>query len=541
MHIQRIKTKKGDKVYESVLLRESYYEKGKRKKRTLARLTKVPDYLVNQLEMALKGEVGYRLEDLEFEDGYSIGQIGVLKEIMKEVGIEEMIYSKKVKERELVGMMVIMRVIHPSSKLENTRWIKREEKAWKEFYDIDYGKLRVDDLYKAMDWLEERKGRIEKKLYKGRGRCRLFLYDTTSSYLEGEKAEIGKFGYGKDKKKGVKQVVIGLVLDEEGYPVGVEVYPGNTSDQKTLKEKVREMKERYKLDKAIFVGDRGMITGMRMEEIEKEGYEYITSLTHRKIKSLIEEGGFIQLGLFDKELPLEVEKEGRRYILCKSRERCRKEKRELANLIKKTAWRYEKIRMEVEKGKLKDATKIAKKVGKWKGMYKVGKYFEEEIEEGKFNYRIKREDLKVSMKLMGCYVIVTNTSKEEIKTEEAVEYYRSLALVDRAFAIIKTILLNIRPIRHRKEKRIRAHAFICMLAYYIVWEMKKRLRKIFKENGKGRNYLYTFKGILDELKNIMVGEYSIKGIKIKKINNLSEREEMLLKELGIELKIKSRQ
>ena len=463
MHIQIVVTKKGDKEYKSVLLRESYYDKGKRKKRTLARLTKVPEYMVYQLEMALKGGLCYKVEDLEFEDGYSIGQIGVLKGIMKQVGLEEMIYSKKTKERELVEMMVIMRVIHPSRKLENVRWIKRRKEGFKRIYKIDYDKLKVDDLYKAMDWIEERKGRIERKLFSKRGSGRLFLYDTTSSYLEGEKAELGEYGYGKDKKKGVKQVVIGLVQDKEGYPIGVEVFPGNTSDQKALKEKVKEMKERYKIDKAIFVGDRGMITGMRMEEIEREGYEYITSLTHRRIKSLIEEkGGPIQLGLFDEELPMEVGYEGRRYILCKSKERGKKEKRELAMLIRKMVERYEKIKKEVEGGKLKDARKIAKKVGRWKGRYKVGKYFEEEIGEGEFNYWIKREELKLDIKLLGCYVIVTNTRKEEINTEEAVDYYRSLSLVDRAFAIMKTILLNIRPIRHRKEKRIRAHAFICM-------------------------------------------------------------------------------
>jgi len=540
MHIQRNKRIYKGKVYKSVLLRQCYYEKGKIKQKTIANLSRMPEWMIRHIELGIKkDEVCYKLSDLQFKDGYSFGDIACLYELLKETGIMDCLYSRPIEEREIVNMMIIGRILHPSSKLENTRWIEEREEAFREIFPmIDYEKMRVDKLYSALDWIERRKKRIEKRIYEGREKPILFLYDTSSVYFEGEEAEIGEYGYNRDKKKGKKQIVIGLTMDEGGYPLSVEVFKGNTSDQKTIKGRIEDIKKGLGVERAIIIGDRGMITEARIEEIEEEGLEFITALTHSKIEELIKDRSSpFQLGIFDEKKEVEIGWEGRRYVLCKSKEREIKEGRELEALLQRTAEKLEKIKKQVERGKLKKAEKIGERVGRWKNKYKVGKYFETEIGEGKFRYWYKEEDLKIGRELLGCYVVVTNVGKERLSTEAVVERYRSLSLVDRAFRVIKTTLLNIHPIYHRKENRIRAHAMICMLAYYIVVEMKKRLRSLFDENGKGRNYALTFENILSSLNKIKIGYMDINGLKIQQLGKLTERQEKILKLLNIKIKV----
>lgn len=543
MHIQRNKRVYGDKVYRSVLLRQCYYEKGKIKQRTIANLSKMPEHLIRTIELAIKkGEVSYSVKDLEFERSYSYGDVYTIYSVMKEIGIEGLLYSKRKEERDIVEMMVIGRILHPCSKLENMRWVKKRKEVFSKIFSlIDYEELGVDDFYNALDWLWKRKEKIERKINKGRGRGegKLFLYDITSVYFEGEKGEISEYGYSRDGKRDKKQVVIGLVLDKEGYPLGIDVFKGNTSDQKTVMGKVERLKKEYGIKEAILVGDRGMITWSRIEEIEKEGgIDYITCLSHRKIEQMIKETKApFQLSLFDEVMPVEVEYEGRRYIICKSKEREKVERRQLGRLLRRTREKLQRIKEQVERGKLKDAKKIGERVGRWKDRYKVGKYFEIEIEEGSFKYRIDKEQLDLSKRLLGCYVVVTSVSVESLSKEEVIEHYRSLALVDRAFRIIKKTLLNIRPIYHWKMRRIVAHSFICMLAYWVVVEMKKRLKNLFDENGGGKNYAYTFGNILSELEEIEVGYIKVKDIEIKQIGKISPLQKKILNFLGVELNI----
>ncbi len=537
MHIQRNKSSYKSSKYKSVLLRQCYYEDGKIKQETLANLSKLPEYLIRTIDLAIKkNEIYYKLSDLKFEEGINFGDIGVIGELIKEIGIDKDIYSKATKEREIVIMMIIGRILHPSSKLENTRWIQDRQEAFSHVYPaVNYKSLRVDDLYECLDWLEARKGAIEKKLYKKRGEPTLFFYDITSSYLEGEKCEIGEYGYNRDKKVGKKQIVIGLTLDKGGYPIGIEVFKGNTADQNTIKGKIKEMREKYRIEKGILIGDRGMITEARMEDLEKEGLGFISCLTHRRVKQMIEEEEKFPPGLFDKKLPIEIEYKSRRYILCKSEERCQEERNQLAGLLRKTKEKLAKIRQVVKKGKIKDPIKIAERVGRWKDRYKVGKYFEYEIGEGKFNFYLNKEEIEKEKKILGCYVITTNV--KEYSTEEIIDYYRSLSLVDRAFRIIKTTLLDIRPVFHWKEKRVRAHAFICMLSYYIVVEMKKRLKELFNENGKGRNYSLTFENVLSQLNKIQIGYIKIKDIYIQQLGEITPLQKNILQLLNIKLKL----
>ena len=539
MHIQRNKRYYKGKVYRSVLLRQCYYEDKKIKQRTIANLSHMPEHLIRTIEIAIKEkEAYYKLSDLEFEGGYSYGDIAVLYEIIRSINLDNLIYSRRGVERDYVIMMIIGRILHPSSKLENTRWIKKRWEAFSHFFSVDYDKLKVDDLYKALDWVIERKEKIEKNIYKSRSNPTLFLYDITSTYFEGEGADGSAFGYNRDKKKGKKQIVIGLVLDKEGYPLSVEVFRGNTSDQKTLKGKVEKMKKMYGIEKAVLVGDRGMITEARMKDLQEAGFDFITALTHRRLRELIKDiRSPFQIGLFDKRSSFEIEYEGKRYILCKSEEREILERRELASLLWKTRGKLNKIEEQVRKGKLKDPIKIAERVGRWKNRYKVGRYFEVEIGEGVFRYWVNKEELRLGKKLLGCYVIVSTLGREFSK-EELVERYKSLSLVENAFKTIKTSLLNIRPIYHWKGARIKAHAFICMLSYYVVVEMKKRLKPLFSENGRGRNYSFTFKDILSTLALIQIGHIKILDLSIQQIGKITPEQRRTLELLKVELKLK---
>lgn len=540
MHIQRNKREYKGKVYTSVLLRQCYYENGKIKQRTIANLSRMPKWLIRTIELAIKkDELNYKLEDLEFEDAYSFGDIYSLWEIIEKTGLGKIIYSKRIKERELVVGMIIGRILHPSSKLENVRWIGQRKEAFSEVLSLNYEKLEVDDLYEALDWLERSKGRIEKKLWRANGKPKLFLYDITSVYFEGEKAEGGEYGYNRDKKKGKKQVVIGLMMDEEGYPVSVEVFNGKTSDQSTVKDKVEEIKKKYGIEKAILIGDRGMITSARMDEIEKEGFSFITCLTHKRIKGLIEDSSTpFQIGLFDERFSVEIEYGGRRYILCKNPLREKEERSTLASLIRKTKNELNRIKNMVKRGRLKDEKKIAERVGRWKNRYKAGRYFEVEIKEGEFNFWLNKEELEIEKRLLGCYVVVTNVSKKVMGKDEVVERYKELSLVDRAFRVIKTTLLNIHPVYHWKERRIRAHTFICMLAYWIVLKMKKDLKPLFEGNGKGKEYEFTFENVLSELNQIKIGRIRIKDMEIRQLSKLTETQKRILNLLRVNLRVK---
>ncbi|MGQ9723748.1 MAG: IS1634 family transposase, partial [Candidatus Jordarchaeum sp.] len=452
---------------------------------------------------------------------------------------DNIIYSKPSHKRDLTIAMMITRILHPSSKLENTRYILKTP-AFKDILKyINYEKLEVDDLYETLDWLNKRQRKIEKGIYSKRHKgVRLFLYDITSVYCEGEKQELTEFGYERSKRCDKKQIVIGLVTDKDGYPLSVEVFKGNTSDQTTLIPKVKGLKERYGLKDAIIIGDRGMITESKMDKIEENGFLYITALTHKRIEKLIEEEKTpFQLGLFDERNIVEIEYKGDRYILCKSEKRAKEEKQTLDRLIEKTSKKLDEIKTSVMKGKLRKKEKIGMRVGRWINRWKVGKYFWVKIEEKEFEYGIEKEKLEQQKMLCGCYVIKTNIKKEEMESKDVVEHYKKLTLVERAFRIIKTTLLQIRPIYHFKERRIKAHAFICMLAYYLVCEIKKRLKKFFEKNGTGKDYKFTFNNVLDMLEDIQIGIAEIRGIKIKQLKPLNDMQNNILNCLNVKLKV----
>lgn len=539
MHIQRNRRMYKNKVYTSVLLRQCYYEKGKIRQKTIANLSKMPESLVRTIELAVKkGQVYYKLDDLNFEDAFSYGHIAALDSLIRDIGLDKTIYSKPNDKQNLVQAMIICRIVHPASELGTMRWLLSQE-GFREFYNLDYSELRVDDLYYTLDWLEKRQDKIETKIYTQRNeKPNLFLYDITSSYFEGDNAELSDYGYNRDKKRGKKQIVIGLVTDKAGYPLSIEVFKGNTSDQSTIIPLLQKLKKKYEVQDAIIIGDRGMITESKLDSIEKNGFKYITALTHERIEKLIKDSSTpFQLELFDERNIVEIEWEGRRHILCKNNERGKKEAKTFLELIDKTKLKLEGIKRAVDNRRLKNVDKIAKRVGIWQNKWKVGKYFDTKISKGKFEYSLKEGDIELNKELCGCYVIISSVSCEKMSSKEIIEHYKKLCLVERAFEIIKTSLLRIRPIYHWKGNRIKAHAFLCMLSYYVVLELKNRLRELFSENGTGNGYKWTLEGILEQLKNIKIGYIKVREFKIRQLKKLTLEQKRILKYLGVELKI----
>jgi len=547
MHIVHNRRRYKDKVYHCTLLREGYHEGGKSRQRTLANLTHLPQFLIRMIELAIQQrEVTYTRADLKFQTAADYGHIAALDHLLRDTGLATALYSKARPERSLVEAMIIARILKPASKLENTRWLKQSEPAFREFSALNYGRLRVDDLYRALDWLDRRKERIEARLVQLRtgqsahgpaaGRRRLFLYDTTSSYFEGDTAEGAEYGYSRDERSGNKQIVIGLVCDEAGYPLAIETFAGNTADAATLLPQVRRLQERFGVKDGIMVGDRGMIKQAQLEELGRLGFGFITALTHQRLTELVQAPGTpFQLGLFDESGLVEVEYEKQRHVLCRNPDRAQADQQTLDRLMKKTQEKLKTIKQAVRAGRLKSAAKIGVRVGRWQNRWQVGKYFAVEVGEGSFEYRIKVAELALARGLAGCYVVVTSAARDELTTQQVVEQYKQLQVVERAFRALKTTLLEIRPMYHRRARRIRAHALICMLAYYLVVELRQRLAPLFDENGEGRDYVWTLESILTELGNIKLGWLRLADIRLKQISELNQRQRSILRHLGLKL------
>lgn len=365
---------------------------------------------------------------------------------------------------------MIARLIQPCSKLASVRLASRH--AVLELLGME--SFNEDDVYDALSWLEKEQGRIEKELYEKRYRkqgCGLFLYDVTSTYLEGDKNELANFGYNRDKKKGKKQIVIGLLTDEEGEPVSVQVYSGKTSDVDTFADQVKRTCERFGVKEVTFVGDKGMIKSKGIAKLSQHGFHYITAITKEQIRFLMNKGT-IQLGLFDSEV-CEVIEGGLRYILRRNPFRSDeiKHNREerikalMKFVLKKNEYLRIHKRAKVSIG-LRDVEKRAEKL-------KVNKWLEIKVEEREIKVKRDNKKLEEIGLLDGCYVLKTDLSKDLISAEIVHSRYKDLGLVEGAFRDMKTEHLEIRPVNVRKKNHTRAHVFIVMLAYLIRRELER--------------------------------------------------------------------
>lgn len=463
----------------AVLLREGYRENGKVKNRTLANLSSLPMDTVDAIRRVLKGEKLVGLDDLfQTVSSAKHGHVKGVMLAMERLGFAKLIASHPSRERDLVLAMVASRILSPSSKLATQR-------TWKDTtlpHMLDLDGACEDDLYAAMDWLLARQDKIEKKLA-GRHLREggLVLYDLSSSYFEGSKCPLAKLGYNRDGVKGKPQVNYGLLTDERGCPVSVSVFEGNVSDPKTLLPAVEKVRERFGIEELVLVGDRGMISQKQIDGLEKmNGVAWITALKTGAIRKLVD-GGSLQLGLFDERNLFECEHPefpGERLVACRNSELAKLRAHKRQSLLDATTKLLAKVSSMVGHGKLKTVQAIGVRVGKVVDKYKVAKHFVLDIGEGTFDFRIDAESVEHEAALDGIYVVRTSLPKSRMSADDAVRSYKKLSQVERAFRSLKTIDLKVRPIFHHDEGRVRAHIFLCMLAYYVEWHMKEALRPL---------------------------------------------------------------
>ena len=574
MYIERVPNRNSPPA---VLLRESYREGKKVKKRTIANLSKLPDEVVDNLKLALKGATAIKTEQLpeDFEVIRSLphGHVSAVLKTVRKLRLDRLIDVEKTKNRSLIEAMIVARIINPASKLATARGFNSDTCSSSIGKILGIEKAEANELYKALDYLLSKQAKIEEKLAQKHLRDgSLILYDVTSTYVEGEHCPLAKYGYNRDKKKGKAQIIFGLISDRYGCPVGVEVFEGNVLDSQTLSEQIEKVKKRFKIEKIVWISDRGILTDKNINELikKKENLDWITALTKPQIRKLAEEEG-IQLGIFDEKNLVEITSElypEERLIICRNPLVAEKNKIRRAELIKKTEEELEKIVVATtrKKRKLKGKEKIGLRVGKVINKFKVSKYFELEISEDKFSYKSQEEVIKKEEKLDGIYIIRTSVSSSEMDSLSTVKNYKSLSKVEQAFRCYKTIDLNVRPIYHYKSERVKAHIFLCMLAYYVEWHMKKKLESVLfedeelealseknlnfirsksakekesKKRNKNNDRVHSFRTLLEDLGTITLNKIRVnlnkKQIEFEKVTKSTVLQEKILKLLDISL------
>ena len=476
MHIDGVPNRSSRPTY---LLRESYREGKKVRKRTIANLSTLSDEQIEAIRAVLAGHTVRPVEELwQTTRSRAHGAVQAVRVAMQRLGFESLIASRSGPERDAVCAMVAARILAPHTKLATTRWWHTTTLA------EEYGVADRDetDLYAAMDWLLERQKPIEKKLAaRHLSEGALALYDLSSSYFEGNSCPLAKIGYSRDGKRNTPQVNYGLLTTRAGCPVAISVYEGNTADASTLMPQVDQLRKQFGLERLVLVGDRGMISHKAIGELRNlDGLAWITALKSSQIRALVQ-GGDLQLGLFDERNLFEFSHPdfpSERLVACRNAElgRLRAHKREA--LLAATEEELKKVQTRIENGSLAGRDKIGVRVGKVVNKYKVGKHFALSIEESGFTFERLDQQIAAEAALDGLYVIRTSVPKKQMSSADAVRSYKALAEVERAFRAMKTIDLHIRPIHHRLENRVRAHIFLCMLAYYVEWHMREAWREL---------------------------------------------------------------
>ena len=478
----------------AILLRESYREGKVVSKRTIANLSKWPPHLIEGFKVLLQGKAITNIGDLSSKSGKAFGGSWVIKKLAEELLISKVL--GKSKKAMLVMIMICGRILTQGSRRHLKFW--KDGQAIEEIFGIS--DFDEDDLYEAMDWLEERQGDIEKRLfnlrYKGKI-VKLFLYDITSSYLEGQYNELAEYGYNRDGKKGKKQIVYGLLTDEEGAPIAVEVFKGNTIDSTTVTDQIKKLARRFEVEEVIFVGDRGMVKKTGIESIDENKWHYITAITKVQIESLIKQD-VLQLELFDEEL-VEVEDKGIRYILRRNPVRMEEIRKNRNERIFKIESYCEELNLKLT-NKVRSREDVALKdlLNKITQL-KLTKIFTVRVKDRRLSLEKNVVLLEELSLLDGCYVIKTNIKKEELNTEKVHSAYKNLSFVEWAFRTMKTGFLEVRPLYHRKANRTRACVLIAMFAYMI-------LHNIF---GKCRGLNIPLKALLEKLDQIQTQEIKI--------------------------------
>jgi hypothetical protein len=479
MYIERVPNRNSPPA---VLLRESYREGGRVKKRTLANLSHLSDATIEGLRRVLRGD-----SVVAPDDAFTIarsrphGHVAAVVGTIRRLGVDRLLASRRSPERDRAVALIAARVLAPDSKLATARALDANSATSTLGEMLGLETVEAEDLYAVMDWLEARRAKIEKALAERHlHEGTLVLYDVSSSYLEGRSCPLARIGHSRDGKKGSLQIVFGLLCNGEGCPVAVEVYEGNTGDPTTLKDQIEKVRTRFGLSRVVFVGDRGLLTSARIREelAPVEGLDWVSALRSEQIRKLAEDGGPLQMSLFDETDLAEIthpDFPGERLIACFNPLLAAERARKREDLLQATERELEKVAAATrrEKRALRGKEQIGLRVGKVLGRFKMAKHFEMTITDTAFSYGRKQEAIDAEAALDGIYVLRTSVPKEVLGAEDTVRAYKDLAKVERAFRCLKTVDLHVRPIHHRLVPRVRTHVFLCMLAYYVEWHMRR--------------------------------------------------------------------
>lgn len=520
------------------LIRSSYRQDGRVKHTTHGRITGMSVEQLKLLQAAFRGEVVPKdsPQAVQIVSSQEHGASAAVLALARELGLDRALYSRRESWVEDVLAMIAGRVVYAGSKLSLSRQWKNST-LWQQC-GVE-GPVDVDaHCYAPMDRLLSRQAAIEKTLAaRHLKEGRLVLYDITSSYFEGQYAqsELVLFGYNRDGKRGHEQMVVALVCNEEGCPVGVEVFPGNTQDAATVPDKIAQIRQEYGVKEILFVGDRGMITQASAEQVQGiEGLNLISALTHRQIVELLERK-VITPELFDERRIVEVidpQDMRRRYELCRNPQSAQRETSTRQRLLEATQAGLDKI---AGARRRDSAEKIGARVGRILQQYKMGKFVLWQVQDGRLQWHFDQERIAAELLLDGCYVICADVKIETMDSTAIVAAYKKLQFVETAFRNLKTVQLEIRPVFHKTDERIRAHVFLCMLAYYLQWHLKQRLQPLFDSDGEGKSRQWTFESVLHRLMAIRREKIRLAGVEFYQITTPEPDQQRILELLQVRL------
>ena len=479
MHVVTIKRRHGEREYASTLVRRSIREGKRVRKETVANLSRLPAEAIEAVRRALAGETLVTAEDtFAIERSLPHGHVAAVLGTARKLGLERLLGRERTRERDLCLALVCQRLLRPGSKLSATRQFELSTLG----EELAVEGASEAELLRAMDWLLGRQERIEAALARRYLRPGgLVLYDLSASYLEGRKCPLAALGYPRDGKRGKLQIQYGLTCSPEGRPVAVEVFDGAIHDDKTLPSALERIKQRFGVERVVVCGDRGMVTAANIDTLREHGFDWITALKAPQVQALVEAGD-LQLSLFDETNLAEIACErypGERLVVCRNPHVARERARKREALLAATEQQLAKVQASVcnPRGRLHDkpAGLIGERAGRVVNRFKVAKHFQLTIADGRFDYHRDEQAIEAEAALDGFYVLRTSVGADALTPQAVVRAYKLLAHAERAFRAMKSPELEIRPIHHRLEDRVRAHVLLCMLAYAVRFELEQRL------------------------------------------------------------------
>lgn len=531
-----------DKVYETPLVVTSYRdEHGTSRNKTIVSLAKLPKYIVKLVEEGLKRGDASILDDyapvqkIEYAGSVVVGPAFVVLTVLKQLGIYDAVMtSLPPQQATAIVNILVERVVSakPLSVMAQQRRFGQEPLA----FLLDKKQApALKTWYAALKTLESQRESMLCELFaRNHAPSDLYLYDITSRYFEGETCPLAEYGYNRDGKKGKKQVVLGVICDRDGCPIWMDVFKGSTSDQSTVKQELLNLKTKLGLEDFTFVGDRGMVTHARIEELQREGwweeFTYITALRRQEMMALVEDEHHpIQLELFDHQRLAEVEHEDTRYVLCHNPQRQQQDQKTRLRLLALTEHKLQCLRANVMAGRLKKKDVIARRLYRWINRWGMERFFTITCAEGVFTYVRRENEIERFARLDGCYVIRSNAAAAQHTTGELRDRYKDLKYVEQAFRTMKTTDIQTRPIRHFNEPQVRGHLFACFLAYRVIWELRQRLAPVLtRDPDSKRCEAGSLAEIWRELADITVAKLEVCGATHLKLSHITTYARKLL-------------